>query len=472
VLALVVGVSSAVTCLPVDDRTLVDGPDGVSGAGGSGGTGGTSANRGGMSGAAATGGAVEGGAGGSSGGEATGGTPSNGGSATGGKSASGSGGSRPGTGGSGNGGTTPGNAAGEGGEPPGGGGSGGEPTGGTGGKAPTGGTGGKPTTGGSATGGATGGNATGGSATGGSATGGNATGGKGSLIGPSCTGLATKCEGESCCTNIRVAAGSFKQGEDGLTIGSAMIPAGPAHDATVPAFSLDKYEVTVGRFKRFVAAYTGFPSTTSGAHPNIANSGWLAAFNSTLPTNSTDFETRMSTGSNCVSDANLMWTLGDEYPMNCVSWFEAFAFCIWDGGWLPTESEWEYVSSGGALERRYPWGDDDADATRAVAACKSTAQSCILPAGSKPLGAAALGNLDMAGSVWEWVLDYYADYEAGVACDGCAHLSGSQRVFRGGAFDNDLTPAPTPWLKSAVRNKDSPAKRFPGVGFRCGRNAP
>jgi sulfatase modifying factor 1 len=457
-LALVIGLSSAITCLPVDDRTLVDRPNGASGAGGSGATGGTNANRGGMSGAAGTGGAVEGGAGGSSGGEAPGGTPSNGGSATGGKSPTGSGGSRPGTAGSGNGGSTPGNAAGEGGEPPGGGGSGGEPTGGAGGKSTTGGTGGK------ATGGA-GGNTGGGGS-------GGATGGKGGLIGPSCTGLTTQCQGESCCTNVAVPAGSFKQGEDGLTIGGAMIPAGPAHDATVPAFYLDKYEVTVGRFKRFVAAYTGFPSTMSGAHANIANSGWLAAFNSTLPTNSSDFETRMSTGSNCVSDANLMWTLGDEYPMNCVSWFEAFAFCIWDGGWLPTESEWEYVSSGGALERRYPWGDDDADATRAVTACKSTAQSCILPAGSKPLGAAALGNLDMAGAVWEWVLDYYADYQPGVTCDGCAQLSGSQRVFRGGAFDNDLTPAPTPWLKSAVRNKDSPAKRFPGVGFRCGRNAP
>jgi formylglycine-generating enzyme required for sulfatase activity len=42
-------------------------------------------------------------------------------------------------------------------------------------------------------------------------------------------------------------------------------------------------------------------------------------------------------------------------PINCVTWHEAYAFCIWDGGFLPTEAEWELAASGGE-ERVFPYG--------------------------------------------------------------------------------------------------------------------
>ena len=57
----------------------------------------------------------------------------------------------------------------------------------------------------------------------------------------------------------------------------------PEHDATVSAFSLDKYEVTVGRFRRFLNAYEGPPTFDQGGHPAIPLSGWRTDWNVDMP---------------------------------------------------------------------------------------------------------------------------------------------------------------------------------------------
>src|SRR5258706_450328 len=74
----------------------------------------------------------------------------------------------------------------------------------------------------------------------------------------SCSGLPKTCGSsrpDDCCASSIVPAGSFIR-DNGVT---------GNYPATVSAFRLDKYEVTVGRFRKFLAAYPGSqPAAGSG----------------------------------------------------------------------------------------------------------------------------------------------------------------------------------------------------------------
>jgi formylglycine-generating enzyme required for sulfatase activity len=87
----------------------------------------------------------------------------------------------------------------------------------------------------------------------------------------------------------------------------------------------------------------------------------------------------------------------------------------------------------------------------------------IAPAGTPTLGAGQWGQLDLAGNVFEWNVDWYATYVN--ACTDCASLTaGSDRVVRGGYFYGASTDLPP-----SYRRYDAPAYRGVGVGFRCAR---
>ena len=170
---------------------------------------------------------------------------------------------------------------------------------------------------------------------------------------PSCQGLADTCgptENQSCCTSLSVTGGSYSFGFTGHLL------------ATVTGFRLDKYEVTVGRFRKFLAAWSGGyrPAAGAGKHTHLHNgsglanpydpekneSGWDTAWASNV---STSHSVRAGGTWTATAGAN------ENLPMNYVSWFEAAAFCIWDGGFLPSNVEWEYVAIG---DRTYfPWGN-------------------------------------------------------------------------------------------------------------------
>ncbi|WP_437982092.1 formylglycine-generating enzyme family protein [Sorangium sp. So ce117] len=238
------------------------------------------------------------------------------------------------------------------------------------------------------------------------------------------------------------------------------------YPATVADFQLDRFEATVGRFRQFVAGYPATkPKAGAGAHPLIEGSGWDPAWDASLPAGQDELRASLQ------CDANFRtWTdepAGNEAaPINCVSWYLAFAFCAWDEGRLPTEAEWNYAAVGGNEHRAYPWGDEVPSQDLAVFGCDSTTTVCPIPSvGSKsPAGDGKWGHADLAGSLFEWVLDYHADLTA--TCTNCAALTdgGFGRGSRGGAFSHtEETLSPT------YRIGELPERTLSFYGFRCAR---
>jgi formylglycine-generating enzyme len=243
----------------------------------------------------------------------------------------------------------------------------------------------------------------------------------------------------------------------------------PTSAAAVSSFSLDEFEVTVGRFRAFLDAYdawrsAGNPVAGAGAHPLIPDSGWHSEW--TL--SQTAAEIASEGGVEC-SSLNQTFTVGSaELPINCVTWLEAFAFCIWDEARLPTEAEWEAAATGGDEGRPFPWGKDAPDPTRAAYDCTgdgSAAQDCavtdILDVGSKPAGAGRWGHHDLAGNVWEWVLDFYQAYPP-TAHDYANVASAAYRTIRGSGWYSEASD-----LRSPIRYNSLPTARRSEFGFRC-----
>jgi formylglycine-generating enzyme required for sulfatase activity len=151
------------------------------------------------------------------------------------------------------------------------------------------------------------------------------------------------------------------------------------------------------------------------------------------------------------------------------------AFCVWDGGALSTEVEWSYAATGGDQQRAYPWSSPPGSLTPldnlhasyldhtncvgdGMAGCELTD---LIAVGTKPAGDGRWGQSDLAGDVFEWILDWYGSYL--VPCMDCANLTvASARVIHGGSFNTAETS-----LRSAVRGDGSPSNRVPFMGARA-----
>jgi len=305
---------------------------------------------------------------------------------------------------------------------------------------------------------------------------------------PSCVGLAATCGAsgtDNCCESTVVTGGSFAMGYDKASDNA--YPS-PGIATTVSEFHLDRYEITVGRFRKFVLAGQG---TKAGAPVNGAGSrtlngtagqaGWDATnWDAKLVADTTALKTALKCNSSYQTWTDTALAGSESLPINCITWFEATAFCVWDGGFLPTEAEWQFAASGGSEQRAYPWSKPAADAaidcshanykidSPSGTYCVNGTTGGVNRVGSESMnGDGKYGQSDLAGNLSEWVLDWYANpgkYPIN-PCDDCANLTqASFRVFRGGNHSNGA-----PELRASRRNEESPNLRFTFIGARCAR---
>ncbi len=214
----------------------------------------------------------------------------------------------------------------------------------------------------------------------------------------------------------------------------------PIHRVYVDAFYIDKYEVTNAQYVHFLNA---------GGGPTGRCAGHIC------------LDTQADT-----LDSHILYRHGryvvepgyQRHPVSGVSWYGARAYCQFHGKRLPTEAEWEKAARG-VDGRAYPWGDELApDKLNAGERVGDTR-----PVGKYPAGVSPYGAHDLAGNVWEWVVDWYDVYPGNTYTS--PFFGEKYKVVRGGSWNHPDRDA-----RSAHRDIAHPARRIHVVGFRCARD--
>ena len=152
------------------------------------------------------------------------------------------------------------------------------------------------------------------------------------------------------------------------------------------------------------------------------------------------------------------WYADGLHPAVNVTWDEAQAYCVWAGGRLPTEEEWEHAARGGLDGKLFPWGDEFTGQANARHNLRSERFEFTSPVGSFPPN--AFGLHDMSGNVWEWTASPFKATHASQPASG-----EDFRTIKGGGWDNFI---------SRLRISERAALSRQGrhnlyVGFRCVR---
>ena len=206
---------------------------------------------------------------------------------------------------------------------------------------------------------------------------------------------------------------------------------GPAHlvRITKPLY-LGEYEVTNGQYQAFIrtAGYDGSGDSDSDYLRHHKDWGKYAS-------------------------------TADDYPIVCVGWKNAKAFCDWSGLRLPTEAEWEYACRAGTTTA-YSFGNDSGDLGRYAWYGENSGKKTHPVGGKLPN---PWGLYDMHGNVWEWCADWYGKdyYGQSSTSDPAGPTSGASRVLRGGSWG--YLPGD---CRSASRLSYAPSYTRDDLGFR------
>ncbi len=230
---------------------------------------------------------------------------------------------------------------------------------------------------------------------------------------------------------VRIPAGEFRMGSE-----SGREDEKPVHRVYISEFYISKYAVSNTEYKVFVDA-TGH-----------------------RPPASKDKERPLWSGKTFPAEIA-------RQPVVKVSWDDAVAYCVWLSGRtgklfrLPSEAEWEKAACGGLEQKKYPWGDDDPDDSKAWF---GKAWNGLLTLKDVDYGAAnAYGLYGLAGNAYQWVADFYNGhyYVRSSLRDPQGAFDGLHRVVRGGsAFDKPER------IRCAAREFRLPGDRLFEVGIR------
>jgi len=196
----------------------------------------------------------------------------------------------------------------------------------------------------------------------------------------------------------------------------------PQHKVYLDPYYISKYEVTNEQFIQFVR------------------------------------ETGYNAGGNWVKHAKAG---KEKHPVVFIDWNGASAYCLWAGGALPTEAQWEKAARG-TDGRIYPWGN-----SWEVSRCNNNSKGTTA-VGAYPGGSSPYGLDDMAGNVYEWCSDLYSDTYYGYSPSRNPEGPGSgasRRVVRGGSWSSNFDFS----FRCACRLSFESDYRDIGFGFRIAR---
>jgi formylglycine-generating enzyme required for sulfatase activity len=249
----------------------------------------------------------------------------------------------------------------------------------------------------------------------------------------------------------------------------------PVHQVTVGGFWIEPHAVTNEEFARFVAE-TGHVTSAEraptaedypGADPNLLVPASVVF---QRPRFRVDLRNHYNWWT-YVPGADWRHPQGpdssidglDRHPVVHVNFDDATAYATWAGKEIPTEAEWEFAARGGLEGAEYTWGAEFTPNGRYMA---NTWQGefpirnlledgfeWTAPVGSYP--ANGYGLYDLAGNVWEWTTDWFADRHQATTCCGSVNPLGAER-------DASFDPA-TPAVKI-------PRKVMKGGSFLCAPN--